>query len=690
MAAPEPSRLSFDNVVIDFAGRRLLRDDVEQPLEPKAFGVLALLARSPGVAVPRDAILDAVWGHRHVTPGVLNRVMTLLRHALGEDAHAPRYLHTVHGVGYRFDLPQGAPAGDAAATAVGVDAPGVDAGPSGTGSSGTGSPTSAGPAADDADAASGDSGAAPFHRRAADRAPPPRTHRAAWLLVPLTVAVAVAVVAARWWPNERPAARAPAAASLATAEPTLVVMPLKAIGDDAGARVLAEGLSEELIGNLARIDGLRVIARESSSLAAGDRANLVARLGVSHALEGSLQQADQRLRVRLRLVEADTGRALWARDFDRDAAEVLLLQREIAEAVAASLALKLGLAAAPARSGDADFLRRYLAARALIGRRDLTVESSSETAESELRALLRERPDDARVHAALALALEIRAQRRPSVAPVLRQDAAREAAIALRLDPRLPEPYAVLGSADCIANRWERCVTLLERARALAPSEPGLVYLYTSALARLGYLDRAEAIARETLRRDPINPVGHFQLGRLLDTLGRHDEARAHLDRTAIDGAYARWFNAVWRRDYAAALRIAEREIGAPDHPDPYAARLAPGYAAASRAFADPALWPQAIDAFARFDRVADRPNFFDVLRPDAPSRAAQLIATLDEVRRRGYSSWDLLLWTRDYAFLRRDPAFQRYLRDSGILAYWRRHGFPPQCRPQGDGARCE
>lgn len=65
----------------------------------------------------------------------------------------------------------------------------------------------------------------------------------------------------------------------------------------------------------------------------------------------------------MRLVEAQQGDTLWAKDFDRDAAEVRL-QREIAEAVAASLALKWGLATAPmAKSGDAEFLRRYLAAR---------------------------------------------------------------------------------------------------------------------------------------------------------------------------------------------------------------------------------------------------------------------------------------------------------------------------------------
>lgn len=104
MSEPLPP-LAFDDIVIDFAGHRLLRNGLEQPLEPKAFGVLALLAGNPGRVFAREEILDAVWGHRHVTPGVLNRVTTLLRHALGDTAQTSHYLHTVHGVGYRFDLP---------------------------------------------------------------------------------------------------------------------------------------------------------------------------------------------------------------------------------------------------------------------------------------------------------------------------------------------------------------------------------------------------------------------------------------------------------------------------------------------------------------------------------------------------------------------------------------------------------
>ena len=89
---PTRAPLAFHDIAIDFAGRRLLRGGIEQPLEPKAFAVLALLAGSPGSVFTRDEILDAVWGHHHVTPGVLNRIMTPLRQALGEDAQHPRLL----------------------------------------------------------------------------------------------------------------------------------------------------------------------------------------------------------------------------------------------------------------------------------------------------------------------------------------------------------------------------------------------------------------------------------------------------------------------------------------------------------------------------------------------------------------------------------------------------------------------
>ena len=654
---------SFEDTVIDFAGHRLLRAGVEQPLEPKAFAVLALLAGEPGRVFTRDEILDTVWGHRHVTPGVLNRVMTLLRQALGEDAHHPRLLQTVHGVGYRFDLPPASSDPPATQSAHLADPVGND-----PASTATGIPHAPTPA-------------------------PRRWRPALFLLLAL---VGIGIAGAWWWKRQTPPppiALAPATVPMQSAVPTLVVMPLKPIGSGDGVKVIADGLGEELICSLAQINGLRVIARDSTRRAAAesdDPARLAQRLGITHALEGNLQQAGQSLRVRLRLIDTQGGRALWTRDFDRDASEVLLLQREIAEAVAASLTLKLGLTETPSRSGDAEFLRRHLSARALVNRRDLPPEASTEKAEAEFRELVRERPEDARAHAGLALALELRAQRRPSLAVTLREEAVREATLAQRLDPTLPEPYHVLASNACYRNDWERCLQLGSETARVDPSNADVVYGKALMLARLGYLDRAEAMIRELSARDPLNGNSGFLLGRLLDTQGRHDEARRVLAPLRVDGAYPRWFNAVWRKDYTAALRIAETQIAALDHPDANAARLAPGYIAASRALIDPSLWPQALDSFEQYERSTGLTNFSRVLAPDAPDHAADLIDELNRVRQRGYSSWDLLLWTQDLAFLRRDPAFQDFLRENGILAYWRKHGFPSQCRPDGEGAYCE
>ena len=95
--------IAFGTVEIDTLGHRLYVDGAEVGLERKAFAVLVLLARDPGRVLSRDEILDEVWGHSHVTPGVLSRVIAMLRHALGESGDESHYLHTVHGVGFRLD-----------------------------------------------------------------------------------------------------------------------------------------------------------------------------------------------------------------------------------------------------------------------------------------------------------------------------------------------------------------------------------------------------------------------------------------------------------------------------------------------------------------------------------------------------------------------------------------------------------
>jgi DNA-binding winged helix-turn-helix (wHTH) protein len=95
--------IAFGRVEIDTLGHRLFVNGEEVALERKAFAVLVLLAREPGRVLSRDEILDVVWGHTHVTPAVLSRIIAVLRHALGESGEESQYLHTVHGIGFRLD-----------------------------------------------------------------------------------------------------------------------------------------------------------------------------------------------------------------------------------------------------------------------------------------------------------------------------------------------------------------------------------------------------------------------------------------------------------------------------------------------------------------------------------------------------------------------------------------------------------
>ncbi|MGY6517960.1 MAG: winged helix-turn-helix domain-containing protein [Lysobacteraceae bacterium] len=99
---PRQPHLQFGGVRIEPAARRLLRDGREVMLEPRVWAVLLHLLSRRGEMVSHEALLDAVWGHRHVAPGVLSRCIAQLRAGLGDPARAPRLVQTVHGQGYRF------------------------------------------------------------------------------------------------------------------------------------------------------------------------------------------------------------------------------------------------------------------------------------------------------------------------------------------------------------------------------------------------------------------------------------------------------------------------------------------------------------------------------------------------------------------------------------------------------------
>ena len=95
-------RLHFDRFELDETEARLVCASEPVAIAPKPFAVLCALARTPRMLVTKDALLDAIWGHRFVSESVLKSAISEVRTVLQDDPKQPRYIETVHGRGYRF------------------------------------------------------------------------------------------------------------------------------------------------------------------------------------------------------------------------------------------------------------------------------------------------------------------------------------------------------------------------------------------------------------------------------------------------------------------------------------------------------------------------------------------------------------------------------------------------------------
>jgi TolB-like protein/DNA-binding winged helix-turn-helix (wHTH) protein/Flp pilus assembly protein TadD len=568
MSEPAPP-LSFDQVAIDFAGHRMLRDGVEQPLEPKAFGVLALLTGSPGRVFGRDEILDAVWGHRHVTPGVLNRVMTLLRHALGEDAHRPRYLHTVHGVGYRFDLPA-----HALAPAAEESAP----------SASTASDSSAGYPTPSAHAAP--------RRRATDTRP---AARARWVrpAFAITLVVVLGAGITRYWPLAGAAAEPPGAPAPAR---SVAVLPMVNASHDPQQQFFADGLSEHLIASLSRSDGLRVIGRASafqfresplSPRVIGER------LGAEYLMSGRVQRDGEVVRISAALVRAADGATLWADHYDRPYQNLFALQDEIAQAVAA--ALQARLLPVGAAQGDRPPGGNIEAYNAYLLGMQAFYAGKLRTAAARQAEAVRIEPAYAAAWAQLSIAWAL--QGAETEFREEQQTAYRHARAAVNralwLAPHLGIAHGARGNLLLAADfDWDGAIAALRRAAELAPDDGQVRGGLSRALAASGDLQAALRERRRFLAIEPLMAANHYLHAQLLMASGALDEAESSIrfHRQLAPRAWAShqsMYVAILRGDLARAESVARQQ------PAPWgrmgqalAAQLAPQRAEARAALA--------------------------------------------------------------------------------------------------------
>ncbi|HZW59341.1 MAG TPA: tetratricopeptide repeat protein [Woeseiaceae bacterium] len=348
---------------------------------------------------------------------------------------------------------------------------------------------------------------------------------------------------------------------------SIAVLAFVNMSGDAGNEFFSDGISEELLNLLAKIPELRVISRSSAFSYKGKDvklAQIAAELNVAHVLEGSVRKVGDRVRITAQLIDARTDTHLWSETFDRRLGDIFAIQEEIAAAVAGRLQLSLLGELPRPRTTDPEAYAKYLQARFL------GLQGSAE-GYAQAVALLTQvlAVDPNYTYAWDALAGNYLNQAGKDLRPWDEgYRLAREAAEhALAIDPNFAPAYTRLGWVALLGdNDLALAARHYQRALELAPTNVRARGDAATLLKSLGRLDECVALDEYLVARDPVNAVGHFNLGGSYLYAGRYDDAIAalrtslQLSPNRIGGYYQLGIAQLLAGDAAQALDSMQRE----------------------------------------------------------------------------------------------------------------------------------
>ena len=326
------------------------------------------------------------------------------------------------------------------------------------------------------------------------------------------------------------------AATAASAERSLVVLPFTSVGGDTANTYFAAGIADELTSALTQIPGLRLAGRVSASRvkAEGRAAKEIGEaLDVAAVLDGSVRRAGQRIRVSAELTSTTDGRVLWSQTYERALEDVFAVQDEITRSIVAALEVRLpggaGAGVWNARGGTADLAAYddYLRALQLYRARGPGLVN----AERALLAAVAADPGYAKAYALLSSVLLVQhyyfavnvfdAQRRGR--------SAAERAVAL--DDSLAEAHTALGHAHTESFEWSDAERELRRGIELDPRSAEAHYRLAELLINVGRVREAFASLEEVNRLDPLYVTSVNNRAWVLSMLGRHEEATTEVKR---------------------------------------------------------------------------------------------------------------------------------------------------------------
>jgi len=358
----------------------------------------------------------------------------------------------------------------------------------------------------------------------------PRGRR--WLILGSSVVVLFAIVSLAYFATRMRAKDASRAKIR-----SLAVLPLQNLSGDPSQDYVADGMTEELIGRLSRIHGLRVISRTSTMHFKNTQLSVpeIARiLAVDAIVEGSLVQEGRQIRVHAQLIRAATDEHIWAGEYQREYQSILEVQEEVARNIVEQIQLNLTpedrarLASKP--PVDPEAYESYLRGRYYFNQR--TEDALHKSIASFQQAIARD-PAYAPAYSGLAEAYAMLGFRGGFPSKDALSSAKKAALKAIELDDALAEPHASLAFiAETYEWDWPAAEREYKQALELNPGYAQAHNWYGGYLTYIGRFNEGVAEAMRARELDPLSlPLNNALAGRLL-AAGRYDEALRQVQTT--------------------------------------------------------------------------------------------------------------------------------------------------------------
>jgi TolB-like protein/DNA-binding winged helix-turn-helix (wHTH) protein len=488
----------FGEFALDSRKRTLSRAESPVSLTAKAFDVLLFLAQHPNRLVTKEELLQAVWGDTFVEEGNLAQYISHLRKALGDVSEDARLIVTIARKGYQFtaDVTVTKAADSAKQAAVQV-------------STADGSPAQSGIENPAAEAVSRD----PRHWQKA-------------VIVGASAVVVVIVSLASW--------RLFGSMTARSQKIMLAVLPFQNLTGDPDKEYLADGLTEETISLLGRLnpEQLGVIARTSvmGYKHKDERLDQIGRdLSVQYVLENSFRESGDHIRLTAQLIQVKDQTHLWSQDYDYPVRDILNIEDDVAKAIAHEIRVRLTsqqqAALAQLHPVNPEAFNAYLQGHYFFQR--------NTDKDTEMAAKYYERATELDPSYAPAWAGLSRVRKWQAATGLVTDKEgyrlAREAVErALALNPNLVEAHIQMGRIkEQVDFDWAGADASRQRAVELEPGNLDAVVAAASSAAMLGRFDEALRMSRRAVGLDPLSPVSWQARGQIELLVGQFDEAAA-------------------------------------------------------------------------------------------------------------------------------------------------------------------